>query len=115
MRVLVCGGRDFNDSGFVMTELDHLNSEHRFTMVIHGAAPGADSLADIWAQSRHIKQTPFPADWKAHGRAAGPLRNRQMLTEGRPDLVVAFPGGRGTAHMVKLAQEANVPVIEVKE
>ena len=56
----------------------------------------------------------FPADWIRHGRAAGPIRNEQMLREGCPDLVVAFhddPGlGRGTADMVRRALAAGVPV-----
>jgi predicted Rossmann-fold nucleotide-binding protein len=42
------------------------------------------------------------------------VRNRQMLTEGRPDLVVAFPGGKGTANMVALARKAGVEIVEVQ-
>jgi len=53
---------------------------------------------------------PFPADWSRHGKSAGPIRNRQMLIEGRPDIVVAFPGGKGTANMIKQAVEAGVKV-----
>ena len=56
----------------------------------------------------------FLPDWEKHGRAAGPIRNKLMLDEGRPDLVVAFPGGRGTANMVKQASAASVEVIEVR-
>jgi hypothetical protein len=55
----------------------------------------------------------YPADWAKHGRAASPIRNQQMLDEGRPNLVVAFPGGRGTADMVRRARSAGVEVIEV--
>ena len=52
----------------------------------------------------------YPANWKKHGRAAGPIRNKQMLEEAKPDLVIAFPGGAGTANMVKQAREAGVKV-----
>ena len=47
-------------------------------------------------------------DWKKYGKKAGPLRNQQMLEEGKPDLVVAFPGGNGTADMVRRAKKANI-------
>jgi hypothetical protein len=53
------------------------------------------------------------AEWETLGRKAGPIRNERMLTEGKPDLVVAFPGGRGTAHMTRLAREAGVEVVEI--
>jgi len=54
-----------------------------------------------------------PAEWDKFGRRAGPLRNEQMLREGKPDVVVAFPGGRGTAHMVRIAKEAGIDVLEI--
>ena len=107
-RVLVCGGRDFDDYGFVREVLDY----YAPTAVIHGAARGADSLAHRWAQSRCIAVESHPADWRTHGRAAGPIRNAKMLAEGKPDLVIAFPGGNGTAHMVKIAKAKGVQVIE---
>jgi len=53
---------------------------------------------------------PFPADWGKYSKSAGYIRNKQMLAEGKPDLVVAFPGGKGTANMVKLAKLANIPI-----
>jgi hypothetical protein len=52
----------------------------------------------------------YVAQWKKHGRAAGPIRNQRMLDKGKPDLVVAFPGGRGTADMIRRAERAGVPV-----
>ena len=55
----------------------------------------------------------YRADWEGLGRKAGPIRNQQMLDEGKPDLVVAFPGGRGTANMMRIAREAGIEVIEV--
>jgi len=85
----------------------------KVSVVIHGAAPGADTLAGRWAELRRVPVEAFPADWEKHGRAAGPIRNAPMLAEGKPDLVVAFPGGRGTANMCKQARAAGVKVVEV--
>lgn len=107
-RVLVCGGRDFDDYDFLTDVLDYCAPK----VVIHGAARGADSLAHRWAQNRYVAVESYPADWQTHGKAAGPIRNAKMLAEGRPDLVVAFPGGKGTAHMVKIARAQNIRVLE---
>lgn len=113
VRVLVCGGRDFADCGALFRSLDALRAIHGFTKVIHGAARGADALADAWARSRGLPVLPFPADWRTHRSAAGPIRNARMLLHGQPDLVVAFPGGAGTADMVNQAVRVGVRVISV--
>lgn len=112
MRVLVCGGRDFDNMDGLVHVLDQLHAQQPITLVIHGNARGADALADRWAGSRRVRVDRYDADWKAHGRSAGPIRNRRMLVEGKPDLVVAFPGGRGTANMVEQARKAGVKVME---
>jgi len=78
-----------------------------------GMARGADMLAWQWAHDFGIPTCEFPADWDRHRRSAGTIRNEQMLREGKPDLVIAFPGGRGTAHMVRIAKAAGVPVRDV--
>lgn len=86
----------------------------RPSLVIHGGARGADTHAGWAATAVDIPVAVYPADWATHGRRAGPIRNAQMLAEGRPDAVLAFPGGRGTADMVRQARAAGVPVWEVK-
>ncbi|HEV7285225.1 MAG TPA: DUF2493 domain-containing protein [Kaistia sp.] len=108
MRVLVCGGRDFADRPRLNVALDGLKP----SFLIHGGAPGADALADYWADIRGIPHRTFPADWNTHGKAAGPIRNQRMIDEGKPDLVIAFPGGRGTADMIRRAKAAGIPVRE---
>ena len=113
MRVLVCGGREFEDTALAFAVLDRLHRERCCTVLIEGDARGADRIAGAWADARGIEHRVFPADWQGLGRKAGPIRNLQMLQEGKPDLVVAFPGGRGTAHMVHCAGEAGVPVLQV--
>jgi hypothetical protein len=112
MRILVCGGRDFDDYACLADALSNLPV--RPDTIIHGGARGADALAAIWAKARHVAVEEYPADWRTHGHAAGPLRNRRMLEEGRPDVVVAFPGGKGTRDMMRQARAAGVQVIEVK-
>lgn len=84
---------------FVAKTLDPLRGE--MTLLIHGDARGADRLAARWAVQNGVPVKAFPANWRAHGLAAGPMRNEQMLVEGMPQLVIAFPGGRGTADMVR--------------
>lgn len=123
MRILVCGGRDFNDWDFLsryMTKwyVQYCREECIYDVpdvtVISGMAKGVDSMAVKWANILNFPVMEFPADWNKHGKAAGPIRNQQMLDEGQPDLVVAFPGGVGTQDMVHRAKKAGVEVIEVK-
>lgn len=113
MRVLVCGGRDFRDKMYGWGWLQAIHLKRGITAIIEGGATGADALAAAWAKLEGVPTERFPADWKAHGRAAGPIRNQQMIDEGKPDLVVAFPGGRGTADMVRRAKKAGIPVREI--
>lgn len=112
MRVLVCGGRDYSDKHHVFFALNRLHNERPVKVIIHGCASGADRLAGEWAAWWGLSEMRFYPEWGKHGRAAGPIRNREMLDEGKPDLVVAFPGGKGTANMVKQARERGVRVIE---
>lgn len=111
MKVLVCGGRDFSDGPSMWKALGEIDDAQGITTVIEGGARGADQYAYNWAAERFIRVEHFVADWARYGKAAGPMRNQQMLREGKPDLVVAFPGGRGTADMVRRAKEAGVTVI----
>ena len=112
MRVLVCGGREYDNLGVVLSVLsEHLKGDTEF--VIEGGAKGADFLGRCVAKYLGFKVVAYPADWKTHGKAAGGIRNQQMLDEGKPDLVIAFPGGVGTADMVRRAKAANIEVIEI--
>ena len=114
MKVLVCGGRDFDGREVIWRELQRVHDERGpITALIEGGARGVDQHAYAWAKWRGLEQRTYPADWNTHGKKAGPIRNRFMLAHGNPDLVVAFPGGRGTAHMIGLARDAGVKVIEV--
>ena len=111
MRIIVCGGRNYSDRTTVARVLGALDGQ---TTIIHGDAPGADRLAATIAADYGYRVESYPADWDGHGKAAGPIRNQQMLDAGA-DLVIAFPGGRGTADMSNRAQRAGVPVLKVMQ
>lgn len=113
MRVLVCGGRDFADANLLSRVLNNLHQQHVFSRLIQGGARGADWLAAEWAVANGVPVSSFPAAWDKYGKSAGAIRNAEMLDKGKPDLVVAFPGGRGTAHMVSIAKQDGVAVQEI--
>ena len=126
IKVLVCGGRDYNDrellydvldelvkDGGHYTEVDAFNRRFPTITIIHGNAKGADKMAGEWANTRGAKQVVFPADWNTHGRGAGHIRNQEMLDKGKPDVVIAFPGGAGTKSMIAKAKRAGVQVVEI--
>lgn len=109
-RLLVCGGRDFDDEAAAFRALDAADAQRRVELVIHGGATGADALAGRWAAARHRKCEVYRADWENRGKVAGPERNARMLAEGRPNGILALPGGRGTANMVRKAKAFGLPV-----
>lgn len=113
MRVLVCGGRDFSDQHLVDASLDEIHAATPIKAIIHGNARGADTCGKVWGD-RHpeISVWAKPAQWSKFGKAAGPRRNQAMIGL-RPDLVVAFAGGRGTADMIRRAHSAGILVHEI--
>lgn len=114
-RVLVCGGRNYSDKAALFKCLDQMAATHGIDRILHGDALGADRMAGEWAclQIPMVHSFVWRADWHAQGRSAGPIRNQRMLDDGKPDIVVACTGGRGTADMVRRAETAGVPVIRV--
>jgi hypothetical protein len=113
IKLLVCGGRDFNDRALLDRTLDELHQRTPVSLLIHGGARGADAMAGDWAIAKGIETAVYRPDWRRFGPRAGPLRNHCMLDEGKPDLVVAFPGGRGTADMIQRARDSGVPALIV--
>lgn len=118
MRVLVCGGREFHHWApvvFAMKEfVGNFRGPNPGVTIIQGGAKGADFLGKVYADYVGWKCEEYPADWKTYGKRAGHIRNQQMIDEGKPDLVIAFAGGTGTADMVRRAKKHNIKVIEVK-
>jgi len=113
MKILVCGGRDYSDITTVYETLSALHAKKRITYVVTGAALGADSLAEAWAKEYKIHIARYPAKWHLHGRSAGPIRNKEMLTIEKPEMIVAFPGGKGTQDMLKRAEKAGISTLIV--
>lgn len=112
-RILVCGGRDYYDQDRVYKVLDDFNAEAGpVRLLIEGGAQGADALARKWGFSRGVHVATVHALWAKRGRAAGWDRNLAMLSL-EPRVVIAFPGGRGTANMVQIAKDAGVQVMEI--
>ncbi len=114
MRVIVCGGRDYTEETEIRKKLAVLRDEHPDAVIIHGGAPGADSWAGYVAGSLGLQVEVHSANWAKYGRAAGPIRNQEMLDSG-VDLVIAFPGGRGTKDMTDRAKRASVKVEDFNE
>lgn len=122
LRVLVCGGRSYDEAAawnwLERNAKDSIAERLReaafeISVVIHGDARGADQGGAQWGRSEYAQVIAFPANWKKHGKSAGPIRNRMMLEQGKPDIVIALPGGRGTDNMIALAEASGIPVIEV--
>ncbi len=110
MRLLVSGGRDFDNIEFVVTHLTRLSRVRDISCVIHGAARGVDTVAAYWADEMGIPHIPVKAEWRdAPGgklnKRAGPQRNQYMLDTYYPDALFAFPGGSGTADMIERAEK----------
>lgn len=109
-RLLVCGGRKFSNRKLVFETLDKYD---RSTILIHGAAPGADSIAHEYAIQKRWAIFMFPAQWDIFDASAGPIRNQRMLDEADPDEILAFKGNVGTRDMVGRAKLAGVKVTKV--
>ena len=121
VRVLVCGDRNWTDRASLFQALAILDTtvDEVITTIIEGTASGADTMAGEWADQTGIEHLRFPAQWGKYGKAAGPIRNQQMLDEGKPELVVYFhpdlANSRGTGDMVRRATKAGIKVINGME
>ncbi|MGH8879523.1 MAG: DUF2493 domain-containing protein [Stackebrandtia sp.] len=113
VRVLVTGSRTWNSYRTIATALDTLHRVHGGRLVIvHGACPtGADAIAAAWCRRHAVPQEPHRADWRTHGRAAGPVRNAAMVHT-RPALCLAFirDASRGASHCADLADRTGIPI-----
>ena len=108
MKTIIAGGRDYVVTARDASKLSDLG----ITEVVSGCCSGADLGGEFWAESRGIDITQFTANWDKHGKAAGPIRNRQMAEYA--DAVVLFPGGRGTNSMAKEAHKAGIRIFDLR-
>ena len=113
-KLLVSGGRDFDDVDFIVDYLMRVHKSKNITTLISGGARGVDTIARMWAEEVGIETDIYnvtDSDWKRHGKSAGILRNKRMLDDAQPDGVFCFPGGNGTAHMYEICYD--IPWLEV--
>jgi predicted Rossmann-fold nucleotide-binding protein len=115
--VLITGGRDYD----AWESVNRALTEEDPDLVIQGGADGADSLASYWVRENAVMELRMPARWKKHGKFAGPKRNEAMVKMavmfdelGHDVMVVAFPGGRGTADCLERAERADLAIRRVK-
>lgn len=109
MKLIICGGRNYRFTKEDFAKLDQIHRDFVVTEVVSGGATGADFWGQVWARMNSIPLIIFEADWVKYGKPAGPMRNEQMAQYA--DAVVAFPGGRGTANMLKLAKNYKLLIL----
>lgn len=115
MKILVSGARDYDNWPKVKEELDIFHEENNITTVVHGGARGVDHLSGVWARWNNIPEIVYPAKWKELGKAAGPIRNLEMLEKEQPDVVIAFltVDSKGTKHMVTECKKKGVKCVVI--
>lgn len=117
MKIIVTGGRHSRERELVFNWLSDFYCELREAdddlTVVQGGATGVDKYARDWCMQYGVPFVNYPYP-RELGRAGGPIRNRRMAVQEKPDRVVAFPGGAGTASMVRIARELGIAVIEVQ-
>ncbi len=112
MRLLICGDRDWTDQVLVNIIISRM-AKQPIECVIHGEAIGADRMGAYAARQCGLKVIGFHPDWDTYGKAAGVLRNTEMLEQGKPDVVIAFhdwlADSKGTKDMVWKSLMASIP------
>ena len=106
----VCGGRKFGDRTLLFREL---GTRRDVTAIVHGKARGADTLAGIWAWKHGIPVITVEAQWDFYNKNAGHRRNGWILDFVKVDVLLAFPGGAGTADMIRQARMREIPIEKV--
>lgn len=116
MRILICGDRNWKDREEIRRILKILLEEQPDFILIEGGARGADTIAKEEAKVLGISDDrilEFPAEWDKFGKSAGVIRNRQMLDEGKPDLVIGLHNdlskSKGTKDMITIAENVGIP------
>jgi len=113
MKVIVAGTRNFNDYALLKSELDKLLQPLLPVTIFSGGAPGADTMAEVYATENNIPFVRFVADWGKYGKSAGPIRNAEMAEDA--DAIIAFWDGKsaGTKDMIKKATQRGLKTIVI--
>lgn len=113
MRLIIAGGRNYELTPDDHRRLHAIARDHIITEVVTGGAKGADECGQMWAASLMLPIKVFRADWRQHGRAAGPIRNREMAAYA--DAVALFPGGKGTDDMARAARAQGIRIFDYRK
>lgn len=114
MRVIIAGGREFNDYSLLSSVCDHMLQNQHYIEIISGTARGADKLGERYAKERGYKIIPFEANWQLYGKAAGYKRN-QLMAENANALIAFWDGkSKGTKHMIDIATKKGLKVKVVR-
>lgn len=110
MKVIIAGSRNFSDYSALKKKIDEFQQKHQITEIVSGGAEGADRLGEIYAEENGIPVEIFPADWSKNGKAAGPIRNRQMANYADALLAVWDGSSKGTKNMIEEMHKLKKPV-----
>lgn len=113
MKILVCGGRNYEDKVKLFSILDFALCDFKDLCIIQGEAKGADRYAKLWAIENGVCCIGVSANWTIYDLKAGNIRNGWMIKFCNPDMLLAFPGGKGTLNMINQARKNNIPVYEI--
>jgi len=108
MRLGVVGGRDFNDYDLLKEKLDHIHSIKKIECIISGGAKGADSLGEKWADENEIEKDIYLPDWKKHGRAAGFIRNEDIVKNSHRVIAFWNKKSKGTKNSIDLCKKYKI-------
>ena len=108
MRTIIAGSRNLEDYGLVVEAINKAHWDP--SLIISGGAKGIDALGEQWATTNSIPVEVYPADWKQFGRAAGPIRNREMAKNAEALIAIWDGKSKGTKSMIELAQKAGLAV-----
>lgn len=109
MKVIIAGGRDFNNYELLVSKCDEILQDSNYE-IVSGTANGADKLGEKYAKSKGFNLKLFPANWNEFGKSAGYIRNKQMGEYS--DMLIAFWNGtsKGTKHMIEISNKLNLIV-----
>lgn len=113
MRVLICAGRHYADTKMSRQVLDAYHRLRPVLVLIHGGSQFLGSDVEDWARETGVDVVRYPPNWQRYGKHAERHRNQFMLTDSRPDVIIALPGGDDTSELVSQAKACGIHVLTV--
>ena len=116
MKLIIAGSRNYHDCvvyELIHTTISKLNETNQVKELVTGCAKGVDAFAEKYGRRYNIPIVKFPADWEKYGKAAGPIRNKQMAIYADALLLIWDGESRGSANMLKNAKEQGLKIFNV--